>query len=65
MGYISPVTFPVNIAVLGFIPWITVFGFLSIFIGMILPILGKIVAFPIQVIIDAIIRFSTWTSPIL
>lgn len=62
MGYFSPVTFPVNIAVLGFIPWITVFGFLSIFIGMILPILGKIVAFPIQVIIDVIIRFSTWTA---
>lgn len=62
MGYFSFISFPINILVLGLIPWITIFGFLSVFIGMILLPLGQIIAFPIQIAIDGIIRLSTWTS---
>jgi competence protein ComEC len=62
MGYFSFVSFPINVLVLGMIPWITVFGFLTVFIGMVFFPFGKIIAYPIQIIIDGIIKISTWTS---
>lgn len=62
MGYFSLISFPINIAVLGFIPWITVLGFLAVFIGMIIGSLGKLIAFPVQIIVDVIIRITTWAA---
>ena len=62
MGYFSPISFPVNILVLGLIPWITIFGFISVFVGMIILPIGQVIAFPIQIIINSIIEFSIWTS---
>lgn len=62
MGYFSLISFPINIAVLGFIPWITILGFLAVFIGMITISLGKLIAFPIQVIVDVIIKITSWIA---
>ena len=62
MGYFSLISFPINIAVLGFIPWITVLGFLAVFIGMIVIPLGKLIAFPVQLIVDVIISITKWTA---
>lgn len=62
MGYFSLISFPINIAVLGFVPWITVLGFLAVFIGMIIGSLGKLIAFPVQIIVDVIIRITTWAA---
>lgn len=62
MGYFSFISFPINIVVLGFIPWITIFGFLSVFVGMFSVVLGKIIAFPIQLLVDMIISLSTFSA---
>ncbi len=62
MGYFSLTSFPINIAVLGFIPWITVLGFLAVFIGMIVIPLGKLIAFPVQLIVNVIISITKWTA---
>lgn len=62
MGYFSLVSFPINVLVLGFIPGITIGGFVAVFMGMIFPLIGKIIAYPVQLIIDAIIQISKWTA---
>ena len=62
MGIFSFISFPINVLILGIIPWITVVGFLAVFIGMVIFPLGKIIAFPIQIIVDRIIKISTWAS---
>lgn len=62
MGYFSLTSFPINIIVLGFIPWITVLGFLAVFIGIILFPFGKLIAFPVQLTVDTIIKITTWTA---
>ena len=62
MGYFSLTSFPINIIVLGFIPWITVLGFLAVFIGIILFPFGKLIAFPVQIIVDLIIKMTSWTA---
>ena len=62
MGYFSLISFPINIAVLAFVPWLTIGGFAAVFIGMILTPIGRIVAFPVQVITNVIIKIATWTA---
>jgi competence protein ComEC len=62
MGIFSFISFPINIMVLGIIPWITMAGFFAVFMGMVVFPLGQIIAFPIQVVIDVIINISTWVS---
>ena len=62
MGYFSLISFPINILVLGFIPGITIIGFLAVFIGTILIPIGKLIAFPVQIIVDVIIKITGWTA---
>lgn len=62
MGTFSLISFPINIAVLAFVPWLTVGGFAAVFIGMILTPIGRIVAFPVQVVTNFIIDIATWTA---
>lgn len=58
MGYFSLISFPINVLVLGIISILTVSGFAAVFIGMIIFPLGQVLALPIQIITDAIIRIS-------
>ncbi len=62
MGYFSFISFPVNVLVLACIPWLTIGGFFAVFAGMVTGFLGKIIAFPIQIITDGIIKVATWTA---
>jgi competence protein ComEC len=62
MGTFSFISFPVNILILGFIPWVTILGFGAIFIGMIIEPLGRIMAFPVQIIVQWIIQIARWTA---
>lgn len=62
IGVFSLISFPVNILVLSSIPWITIGTFGAVLIGMILIPFGKLLAFPIQVITNTIITFTTWTA---
>lgn len=62
MGYFSLISFPINIAVLAFVPWLTIGGFAAVFVGMIVQPLGRLIAFPFQIVTDAIIRIATWTA---
>lgn len=62
MGYFSLISFPVNIAILSFIPWLTVGGFASVFAGMVLQPLGRLIAFPFQIMTDSIITIAAWAA---
>lgn len=62
MGTFSPISFPINILVLGFVPWLTIGGFAATFTGMITTGLGKLIAFPVQIITDTLIRIAEWTA---
>lgn len=62
MGDFSLISFPVNVLILSLIPWLTVGGFGSVFVGMVSVPLGKIFGFPIQVITQVIIDFATWVA---
>lgn len=62
MGTFSLVSFPINIVVLVFVPWLTIGGFTAVFIGMAFSPLGRIVAFPFQVLTNTIIKTATWTA---
>ncbi len=62
MGTFSPISFPINIVVLVFVPWLTVGGFAAVFIGTIFIPLGKVIAFPVQIITNSIIDIATWTA---
>jgi competence protein ComEC len=62
MGTFSLISFPINIAVLVFVPWLTIGGFTAVFIGMVFSPLGRIVAFPFQVLTNTIIKTATWTA---
>jgi competence protein ComEC len=62
MGYFSLISFPINVLVLGLMPIITISGFLTVFIGMILYPLGQIIALPVQYITDIIIAVATFAS---
>lgn len=62
MGAVSPVFLPLNILVLGFIPFLTIGGFLVTLLGFALPQVAIIGAYPIQYITDLIIRFAEWTA---
>jgi len=62
IGYFSLVSFPMNVLVLGFVPLLTIGGFLVTLLGMIAFPLAQVFAVPIQVVTDLIIKFSVWTS---
>lgn len=62
IGTLSPVFLPLNVIVLGFIPLLTIGGFLITFLGILFPQLAMILAYPIQLITDSIIGFATWTA---
>lgn len=62
MGYFSLISFPINVLVLGIISLLTVSGFAAVFAGMVFFPLGQILALPIQVITDLIIKVSDWAA---
>ncbi len=62
IGTISPIFLPVNVLVLGFIPLLTIGGFIVTFLGIFAPSLAMIGAYPIQILTDGIIRFADWTA---
>ena len=62
MGLFSFISFPINIAVLAFVPWLTVGGFAAVFVGMVIVPLGRLIAFPVQLVTDGIIAIATWTA---
>lgn len=62
MGTISPVFLPVNVLVLGFIPFLTIGGFIVTLIGILFPQIAIILAYPIQMLTDWIIQFADWTA---
>lgn len=62
IGTISPVLLPLNIIVLGFIPLLTIGGFMITLIGMLFPQVAGILGIPIQYITEQIITLATWTA---
>lgn len=62
IGTISPVFLPVNVLVLGFIPFLTIGGFVITSIGVIAPKIALVAAYPVQFLADMIIAFADWTA---
>ncbi len=62
IGSVSPVFLPLNVLVLGFVPFLTIGGFIVTAIGFVSSSIAIIGAYPIQFMTDSIIRLAQWTS---
>lgn len=62
MGTVSPVFLPLNMLVLGFVPFLTIGGFIVTLLGLVIPQVAIILAYPIQYMTDAIINLAGWTA---